>query len=127
MRNTSIDTFKLPVMLTALRLPGFQKHWQNIAEQADKEAWPAARFLAVLAEYEIAERETRRIQRHFNEAKLLAGKTLATYQFEAMPSLPKAHIEALAGGTGLSVAAISLQSEIPAQGKPISCVQLDTP
>jgi hypothetical protein len=54
--------------------------------------------LAVLAEYEIAERETRRIQRHLNESKLLGGKTLATYQFEAMPSLPKAHIEALAGG-----------------------------
>ena len=85
-------------MLTALRLPSFQKHWQDIAEQADKEAWPAARFLAVLAEYEMAERETRRILRHLNESKLLGGKTLATYQFEAMPSLPKAHIEALAGG-----------------------------
>ena len=55
MTNLPIDTFKLPVMLTALRLPSFQKHWQEIAEQADKEAWPAARFLAVLAEYEMAE------------------------------------------------------------------------
>ena len=98
MTNAPIDTFKLPVMLTALRLPSFQKHWQEIAEQADKEGWPAAHFLAVLAEYEIAERETRRIQRHLNESKLLGGKTLATYQFEAMPSLPQAHIEALAGG-----------------------------
>jgi len=98
MTNLPIDTFKLPVMLTALRLPSFQNHWQEIAEQADKEAWPAARFLAVLAEYEMAERETRRIQRHFNESKLLVARTLATYQFEAMPSLPKAHIEALAGG-----------------------------
>ena len=71
MIKSPIDTFKLPVMLKALRLPSFQKHWQALAEQADKEAWPAARFLAVLAEYEIAERETRRIQRHFNEAKLL--------------------------------------------------------
>ena len=66
MTNSPIDTFKLPVMLTALRLPGFQKHWQEVAEQADKESWPAARFLAVLAEYEMAERETRRIQRHLN-------------------------------------------------------------
>ncbi len=48
MTNAPIDTFKLPVMLTALRLPSFQKHLQEIAEQADKEAWPAARFLAVL-------------------------------------------------------------------------------
>jgi hypothetical protein len=44
MSNSPIDTFKLPVMLTALRLPSFQKYWQEIAEQADKEAWPAARI-----------------------------------------------------------------------------------
>ena len=98
MTNAPIDTFKLPVMLTALRLPSFQRHWQEIVEQADKEAWPASRFLAVLAEYEIVERETRRIQGNLNESKRLGGKTLATYQFEAMPSLPKARIEALAGG-----------------------------
>jgi DNA replication protein DnaC len=88
MTNAQIDTFKLLVMLIALRLPSVQKHWQEIAEQADKEAWPAAHFLAVLAEYETAERETRRIQRHLNESKRLGGKTLATYHFEAMPSLP---------------------------------------
>ena len=98
MTKLPIDTFKLPIMLTALRLPSFQKHWQETAQQADKENWPAARFLAVLAEYEIAERETRRIQRHLNASKLLPGKTLATYQFEVMPDLPKAHIEALAAG-----------------------------
>ena len=98
MTNALIDTFKLPTMLTALRLPSFNKHWQKTAEQADKESWPAARFLAVLAEYEIAERETRRMQRYLNASKLLGGKTLATYQFEAMPSLSKAHIEALAAG-----------------------------
>lgn len=98
MTKLPIDTFKLPVMLTTLRLPSFQKHWQEIAQQADKESWPAARFLAVLAEYEIAERETRRIQRHLNASKLLPGKTLATFQFEVMPGLPKAHIEALAAG-----------------------------
>jgi hypothetical protein len=31
-----------------------------LAERADAEGWPAARFLAALAEVEIAERETRR-------------------------------------------------------------------
>ena len=98
MTQAHIDTFKLPTMLSALRLPSFHRYWQQIAAQADKESWPAARFLAVLAEYEMAERQTRRIHRHLNASKLLAGKTLATFQFEAMPSLPKAHIQALAAG-----------------------------
>ena len=98
MSTLEIDVYKLPTMLTALRLPSFQAHWQNIAERADKEGWPAARFLAVLAEYELAERETRRIQRHLNEAKLPGGKTLATFEFQALPTIPKARIQALAAG-----------------------------
>lgn len=93
-----VDIHKLPSMLTALRLPSFQGLWRDIAATADKEGWPAARFLAVLSEYELAQRETRRIQRHLNASKLLNGKTLATFRFEALPSLPKAHIEALATG-----------------------------
>ncbi len=64
-----VDVHKLPAMLTALRLPSFQAHWQDFAERADPpardgEGWPAAEFLAALAECEFAERETRRIQRH---------------------------------------------------------------
>ncbi|MDT8857747.1 IS21-like element helper ATPase IstB [Paracoccaceae bacterium Fryx2] len=60
-----------------------------------------ARFLAVLAEYELAERDMRRIQRHMNEAQLPAGKTLATFDFKALPTLPRARIEALAAGDWL--------------------------
>ena len=59
----TVDVHALPAMLTALRLPSFHRHWPALAERADKEGWPAARFLAALAEVEIAERETRRIRR----------------------------------------------------------------
>jgi DNA replication protein DnaC len=65
-------------MLTALRLPSFHKLWQEIESRADTEGWPAARFLAVSAEYELAERDMRRIRRHLTEAQLPAGKTLHT-------------------------------------------------
>jgi len=68
-----IDTHTLPSMLTALRLPSFHKLWQEIAVRADTEGWPAARFLAVLAEYELAERDTRRIRRHIAEFPAQAG------------------------------------------------------
>ena len=50
MSARAIDVHALPAMLTALRLPSFHRHWQALAERADKEGWPAARFLATLAE-----------------------------------------------------------------------------
>ena len=90
MTARAIDVHALPAMLTALRLPSFHRHWPGLAERADKEGWPAARFLAALAEIELAERETRRIRRHLLEARLPAGKTLATLDFEALPSIPRA-------------------------------------
>lgn len=106
----AVDVHALPTMLTALRLPSFHRHWPTMAERADKEGWPAARFLATLAELEIAERETRRIRRHLIEARLPGGKTLATFDFKALPSVPRARVEALAAGdwieTGANLIAI---------------------
>jgi hypothetical protein len=93
-----VDVHKLPAMLTALRLPSFQAHWQAFAARADDEGWSAAGFLAALAECELAERETRRIQRHLGESRLPAGKTLATFDFDALTTVPRRRIEALAAG-----------------------------
>ena len=101
----ALDIHALPAMLTALRLPSIHRHWPTLAERADKEGWPAARFLAALAELEIAERETRRIRRHLIEAQLPGGKTLATFDFKALPSVPRARVEALAAGDWLETGA----------------------
>lgn len=100
--TVEVDIHKLPVMLTALRLPSFQRHWQEIAERADTEGWQAARFLAALSELELAERDARRIRRHLVESRLPAGKTLATFDFTALPSIPRARITALAAGDWLA-------------------------
>ncbi len=94
----AVDVHALPAMLTALRLPSIHRHWSTLAERADKEGWPAGRFLAVLAELELAERETRRIRRHLIEFHLPGGKTLATFDFKALPGVPRARVEALAAG-----------------------------
>lgn len=106
----SVDVHALPTMMTALRLPSFHRHWQAFTERADTEGWPTARLLAALAELEIADRETRRIRRHLIESRLPGGKTLATFDFKALPSVPRARIEALAAGdwieTGANVIAI---------------------
>ena len=72
--------------------------WASLAAQADKEGWPAGRFLAALAEHEIAERSRRRLERHLAEARLPPGKTLDTFDFEAVPVVSKAQVMALAAG-----------------------------
>ena len=83
--NTTVDTAKLSLLLSELRLPAIKAIWPQFAEQADKEGWPAARFLAAITEHELAERDRRRIERHLAEARLLPGKTLDTFEFEAVP------------------------------------------
>ncbi len=98
MSNISVDTAKLPFMLTSLRLPTFARLWPEFTRRADREGWPAERLLAALAELEIAERAQRRIQRHLVEARLPAGKTLDSFDFTKVPVVSKAHVMALASG-----------------------------
>jgi DNA replication protein DnaC len=93
-----IDAARLALLLAELRLPAVKQVWADLAAQADKEGWPAARFLAALAEHEMAERSRRRIERHLAEARLPPGKTLDTFDFEAVPVVSKAQIMALAAG-----------------------------
>ena len=93
-----IDIGRVTLMLSDLRLPAIKTVWQPFAARADKEGWPAARFLAALIEHEIAERARRRIERHLDEARLPPGKTLDTFDFEAVPMVSKAQVMALAAG-----------------------------
>jgi hypothetical protein len=95
-----IDAQRLGLMLNELRLPTIKHIWGDFAAQADKEGWPASRFLAALAEHELAERDRRRIGRHLAEAHLPAGKTLDCFAFEAVPMISKAQVMALCAGDG---------------------------
>jgi len=99
MKDT-IDTTRLTLLLNELRLPAIKHLWEKFAERSDKEGWTAARLLMALAEHEIAERDRRRIERHLGEAKLLPGKTLENYDFEAVPMISKAQVSALCAGDG---------------------------
>ena len=95
-----VDAARVQLLLGELRLPAIKLMWADLAAQADKEGWPAARYLAALAEQEIAERGRRRIERHLADAKLPIGKTLDTFDFDAVPTISKAQVMALAGGDG---------------------------
>src|SRR5258705_6451 len=92
------DAARIELLLAELRLPAVKQVWVSLAAQADKEGWPAGRFLAALAEHEIAERGRRRLERHLAEARLPPGKTLDTFDFQAVPVVSKAQVMALAAG-----------------------------
>ena len=98
MTTNTIDAARLELLLTELRLPSVKLMWAKLAQQADKEGWPAARFLVALAEHELDDRDRRRIERHLAEARLPAGKTLATFDFDLVPMVSKAQVMALASG-----------------------------
>src|SRR5580700_9679907 len=87
----AIDTARVELLLAELRLPAIKLVWPDIAGQADKEGWPAARFLAALAEHEMAERS-------LAEARLPPGKTLDSFDFDVVPVVSKAQVMALAAG-----------------------------
>src|ERR1700744_1617412 len=93
------DAARIELLLAELRLPAIKLIWASLAAQADKEGWPAGRFLAALAEHEIAEGSRPRPERPPPaEARLPPGKTLDSFEFEAVPVISKAQVMALAAG-----------------------------
>ena len=97
-KTNATDAARIELLLAELRLPAMKLMWPDLAARADKEGWPASRFLAALAEHEIADRGRRRIERHLTGAKLPAGKTFDTFDFNAVPMVSKAQVMALAAG-----------------------------
>jgi hypothetical protein len=62
------DAARIELLLAELRLPAIKLVWASLAAQADKEGRPAGRFLAALAEHEIAERSRPHGSRPWAEA-----------------------------------------------------------
>jgi hypothetical protein len=60
-KTNATDAARIELLLAELRLPAMKLMWADLAARADKEGWPASRFLAALAEHEIADRGRRRI------------------------------------------------------------------
>jgi DNA replication protein DnaC len=96
--SSSVDAARLSLLLNELRLPAIKVLWPQFAEEADKEGWPAARFLSAIAEHELSERDRRRIERHLAEARLPPGKTIDSFDFDAVPMISKAQVMAITAG-----------------------------
>jgi DNA replication protein DnaC len=98
--RSAADAARLPLMLAELRLPTMKRLWSELAEQSNREGWPAERFLGVLLEQEVNERETRRLARARIDSHLPPDKSLASLDFDAVPAVSKAHVTALAEADG---------------------------
>ena len=97
---SAADAARLPLMLAELRLPTIKRLWSALAEQSNREGWPAERFLGMLLQQEVHERETRRLARARLDSHLPPGKSLASFDFSSVPAISKAHVMALAEADG---------------------------
>ncbi|HEX7381153.1 MAG TPA: IS21-like element helper ATPase IstB [Nevskiaceae bacterium] len=93
------DAAALPVLLHQLRLPTIAACWQEVSERATTQGWSTPQVLATLCEYELAERERRRLARYRNESRLPAAKTLEQFDFQASTGVDRATLSALATET----------------------------
>jgi DNA replication protein DnaC len=95
---TMTDATFLASLLTELRLPSIARNWRRIAEAADRDGWPAQKTIAALMEIEVAERASRRIQRHRDQSEAPAGKTFASFDFDVAPGVRKQQLLSLGAG-----------------------------
>ncbi len=85
-------------MLKELRMPTMKDMWRPFADRAQREGWSHDRYLAQLAEQELADRARRRFERHRAEAKLPPGKSLDNFDFGRLPGLSERLVRVLANG-----------------------------
>jgi len=86
--SNKIDAARIELLLGELRLSGVKLGRAALAETADKEGWPAARFLAALAEQEMrGAKPANASNGHLGEARLPPGKTLDAFDFAAVPMI----------------------------------------
>jgi DNA replication protein DnaC len=89
------EQIKMPLQLKELRLPSVNQHWQQVLEEAQASGWTFEKFLTCLLEIEIADRQTRKLKKHLQEACLPKGKAIETYDFSCSSKIDKNQIKEL--------------------------------
>lgn len=90
----------LASQLKELRLPSMSKHWDGLWGKAVNENWTGLEFVSKLCEYELADRATRRLQRHFLEARLPTGKGLEGFDYSQVHGVSNEQILEYSTGAG---------------------------
>lgn len=81
------EAAQLERLLRQLRLTHIAGAWQQQEQRALAEGWTPTRYLLALCSEEASCRESERLRRYRKEAKLPAGKSLATFDFTHVPQL----------------------------------------
>ena len=85
----------LPVLLKELRLSGFVKHWEVLAQKSIDEQWLPQEYLAKLCEEESSVRYHNRVSRMIREAKLPPAKSLSSFNYSDVSSIKKSQVDYL--------------------------------
>lgn len=91
------EQVELECHLTELRLPSIKREYLKTAQDAAKDKLSHETYLLRLSALEVADRETRGFAKRLREARLPAKKTLAEFDFAAMPSLEPLQVHRLVG------------------------------
>lgn len=93
----SLDV-RLPLLLRQLRLPTVAANYRKFAQEAIQSRQPYEEYLLALLEHELNQRDVNRRKRRVQEARFPVLRTLAEFDFQAIPSLNQAKVLDLARG-----------------------------
>jgi DNA replication protein DnaC len=117
MSETKTAFESLLLLLRALKLPGFARYHEEIAQTAEREGWTFGRFLHHLAQVELDERKQRRIERYLKDSDLPLEKTLATLDRKRLPAKVQKQVPTLCEGAFIERGDNVLVFGLPGRGK----------
>jgi DNA replication protein DnaC len=113
----SASTAGAAVLLRSLKLPGFVRAYEQVAEQAEREGWRFEQYLHHLAEIEIEDRRGRRIERLLRQSSLPQDKRLSTLDLSRLPASIRRTVPTLCEGGFVDRAENLLAFGLPGRGK----------
>jgi DNA replication protein DnaC len=111
------DTDQLEALLRSLNLKSFVRNYKEFADKSHKQKLSHIAYLHELVKAESSERQSRKVERLINEAKLPRGKTLDGFDLSKQPSLSPGRLKELAQGDFLDLCENLLIFGIPGAGK----------
>jgi DNA replication protein DnaC len=95
---TDPETARVDLYCRELKLPGLRAAYSGIAREAQAQGHSHPSFLAACLAQELESRRQHRLAAHVQQARFPTLKTLDSFDFLALPDLPKAKVLALADG-----------------------------
>lgn len=107
----------LAMMMRALKLPSFAAYHADVGVKAEKQGWSFGQYLHYLAEQELADRRTRRVERALKASDLPPDKTLATLELGRLPAAVRRQVPTLCEGGFVERGDNVLAFGLPGRGK----------